>query len=337
MISQYYYQQMSRLQQTVYRQMYDGLSALSPSFQVTALSMQELSEILFQLRLDHPQIFYVTGFSCRKAQGADSVMMQPKYMFEKKKIREHQKTLQARMERLLRPAENLGELEKERYIHSFICENVRYDKLKKHYSHEIIGPLHQGIGVCEGIAKTVKLFCDKLNIECMVVICGEDPEHGNPYRHAWNILKIQGVYYHLDATFDLTLSRYGTARFDYFNLDDKQMFKDHRPLIYPAPACTKGDVFYYKEEKLSFTKEEEVGKRVQQAIRKKQAHYVFHWRGGYLNQEIVKRLMEAVAKAAEEKGKSVTVSINVPQAVFLLSFHDDMRKLEIEEEQAEEN
>lgn len=35
MISQYYYQQMSRLQQTVYRQMYDGLSALSPSFQVT--------------------------------------------------------------------------------------------------------------------------------------------------------------------------------------------------------------------------------------------------------------------------------------------------------------
>lgn len=131
----------------------------------------------------------------------------------------------------------------------------------------------------------MKLFCDRLNIECMVVICGEDPEHGNPYRHAWNILKIQGVYYHLDVTFDLTLSRYGAFRFDYFNLDDKQMFKDHRPLIYPAPACTKGDVFYYKEE----------------------------------------------------KGKSVTVSINVPQAVFLLSFHDDKRKLEIQKEQAEEN
>lgn len=29
-------------------------------------------------------------------------------------------------------------LEKEQYIHDFLCENVRYDKLKKPYSHEII-------------------------------------------------------------------------------------------------------------------------------------------------------------------------------------------------------
>ena len=35
-------------------------------------------------------------------------------------------------------------------------KHVRYDKLKKSYSHEIIGPLGQGVGVCEGIAKSVK-------------------------------------------------------------------------------------------------------------------------------------------------------------------------------------
>ena len=54
------------------------------------------------------------------------------------------------MEKLARPAAKLAELEKEKYIHDFICENIHYDKLKKPYSHEIIGPLGHGVGVCEG-------------------------------------------------------------------------------------------------------------------------------------------------------------------------------------------
>ena len=61
-----------------------------------------------------------------------------------------------RVEKLARAAKDLSEWEKEKYIHDFICENVTYDKLKKAYSHEIIGPLGHGVGVCEGIAKSVK-------------------------------------------------------------------------------------------------------------------------------------------------------------------------------------
>lgn len=73
----------------------------------------------------------------------------------------------------------LSEWEKEKYVHDFICENVHYDKLKKSYSHEIIGPLGQGVGVCEGIAKSVKVLCDALGIWCMIAICGNNPEKGS--------------------------------------------------------------------------------------------------------------------------------------------------------------
>ena len=51
----------------------------------------------------------------------------------------------ARVEKLIRPAQKLSEWEKEKYVHDFICENIRYDKLKKSYSHEIIGPLGQAL------------------------------------------------------------------------------------------------------------------------------------------------------------------------------------------------
>ena len=127
--------------------------------------------------------------------------------------------MSARVEKLARTVSTKTELEKELYIHDFICENIHYDKLKKPYSHEIIGPLGHGVGVCEGIAKSVKVLCDALGIWCIIVISEANPEKKIKYRHAWNIVKIGKTYYHLDATFDLSLSKTLT-RHDYFNLSD---------------------------------------------------------------------------------------------------------------------
>ena len=62
-------------------------------------------------------------------------------------------SLESRISRLVRQAEGMAPEEKEKYVHDFICSNVTYDKLKKQYSHEIIGPLQQGIGVCEALPR----------------------------------------------------------------------------------------------------------------------------------------------------------------------------------------
>ncbi len=199
---------------------------------------------------------------------------------------------------------------------------MTYDKLKKSYSHEIIGPLQQGIGVCEGIAKVVKLLCDELGIPCIIAVCDADPEHGLKYRHAWNVIRIQGRWYHLDATYDNSLGRYGEKRFDYFNLEDRKIFRDHRAVIYPIPACTDGNRFYYKENRLSLTKPEDVGKRLRTAIRKKQKYFVFHWRGGYLTREVLEQIAADAALAAKEKDKYIRMSFNYAQAVIRLAIED---------------
>ncbi len=70
-------------------------------------------------------------------------------------------------------AEKLSEKEKELFIHDFIVKNVKYDKLKKEYSHEIIGAL--GNGVFEGMAKAVKILCDELGIWCIVALSDANP------------------------------------------------------------------------------------------------------------------------------------------------------------------
>ena len=331
----YYYQHMSKPQQVAYHAMKAGFTALPPGFSVPRLENRELSDIFFQLRLDCPEIFYVTGFTYRFAPGAENVELLPEYLFDKAKIKDHQKALAARVEKLTRPAKNMTALEKERYIHDFICQNVRYDKLKKPYSHEIIGPLGQGVGVCEGIAKSVKILCDALGLWCIIAISEANPEQGIKYRHAWNILKLDGQYVHLDATFDNSLGHDGVLRYDYFNLDDKRLFRDHQPVIYPVPACASGDRFYYREAKLSFTKVEDVVKRAQMAIRK-DLPFVFHWRGGPFTREVLVQLVQALEEAAQKRNRHAAVSFNRPQAVLQVRFPAELPQEAAAEEDANE-
>lgn len=335
-MERYYYGTMGKQEQAVYRAMEQGFLALSEEFQVPRLEAKELSDVFFRLRLDHPEIFWVSGFHYRYYRESPNLIFVPEYLFDKGKIKEHKRAMEARIEKLARPAMGFSELEKEKYVHDFICENVRYDKLKKAYSHEIIGPLGQGVGVCEGIAKAVKALCDALGLWCMIAVCGNNPEKGIKYLHTWNIVRIGKTYYHLDATFDNTLGEAGGEfRYDYFNLDDKSVFRDHEPLIAPAPVCPDGDHFYYKEKKLSFTKTEEVYKRALQAAKKGKS-LTFHWRGGYLTRAVLEELLDLVKKAGAEKGKAVRVGLNWPQAVLRLDYGTDMGESQVVWEEANE-
>ena len=331
----YYYQHLPKPQQAAYHAMKTGFAALSPGFSVPRLENRELSDIFFRLRLDCPEIFYVTGFTYRFTPGAENVELLPEYLFDKAKIRDHQKALASRVDKLARPAMNMTASEKERYIHDFICQNVRYDKLKKPYSHEIIGPLGQGVGVCDGIAKSVKILCDALGLWCIIAVSEANPDQGVKYRHAWNILKLDGQYVHLDATFDNSLGHDGVIRYDYFNLDDKRLFRDHQPVIYPVPACAASDRFYYREAKLSFTKVEDVVKRAQMAIRKG-LPFVFHWRGGPFTREVLIQLVQALEEAAQKRNRHAAVSYNRPQAVLQVHFPAKLPQEAAAEEEANE-
>lgn len=331
----YYYESLNKEQQKAYYQIKTGLESFSASFFVQRLSDKELSDLYFMVRLDHPEIFYSVTFSYRYYPDSTMVELIPVYLFHKDKIREHQKALQARVKKLSRTAMDMSELEKQRYIHDFICENVRYDKLKKEYSHEIIGPLCNGVGVCEGIAKSVKILCDELGIRCMIALSEANPEKGIKYRHAWNIMRIGGKYYHFDATFDNTLSKDGVIRYDYVNLPDKLIFRDHEPVIWKMPECSDGDHFFYKENKISFTTVDEVRKRCKQAVKKNKI-FLFHWRGGFLTKEVLKELLMVFSEEGKIKEKTPVVSVNWAQAVIKVRFTDEIIEEKIEMEEANE-
>ena len=335
-MEQYYYNKLNKAQQNTYHAIKTGLQSLAPSFQIPRLEHKELSDVFFMVRLDNPEIFYSTTFKYKFYQDSGNAEMIPEYMFEKSKIQDHQKAMKSRVEKLARSAMKMSEQEKLLYIHDFICENVYYDKLKKAYSHEIIGPLGQGVGVCEGIAKAVKILCDALGIWCIIALSEANPEQGIKYRHAWNVVRINGKYYHLDATFDNSLGKkLNLIRYDYFCLNDKQLFRDHQPLVWKVPTCEDGEHFYYKEKKLSFTKMEDVRKRAMQAVKKGKV-LIFHWRGGYMTKEIAMEMMQIFEEEAVKKEKHARVSINWAQAVIQVRFEEVIPEEQLTLEEANE-
>ena len=121
----YYYQKMNKPQQAAYHAMQQGVLALADEIQLPRIPAEELYDVFFRLRLDHPEIFWVVSYRYRYYQDSPNIIFVPEYLFEKDKIREHQKAMAVPGGKAGKTCQQqFTEWEKEKYIHDFICENI---------------------------------------------------------------------------------------------------------------------------------------------------------------------------------------------------------------------
>ena len=99
-MEEFYYQKMDRQKQAVYHGMLQGVRQLADQIQLPRVDGKELYDIFFQMRLDHPEIFWVVGFSWKYYPDSPNLIFVPEYLFEKGKIKEHQIALTSRVESL---------------------------------------------------------------------------------------------------------------------------------------------------------------------------------------------------------------------------------------------
>ena len=88
-MEEFYYQKMDRQKQAVYHGMLQGVRQLADQIQLPRVDGKELYDIFFQMRLDHPEIFWVVGFSWKYYPDSPNLIFVPEYLFEKGKIKEH--------------------------------------------------------------------------------------------------------------------------------------------------------------------------------------------------------------------------------------------------------
>jgi transglutaminase/protease-like cytokinesis protein 3 len=134
----------------------------------------------------------------------------------------------------------MSEQDKVRAVHDYIINLADYDtkgvesESISEESHSPYGILVDKTGVCDGYAETACLILDRIGIECIKVLGTADG-----IGHAWNIVKIDGKYYHMDITYDDPVWSDGrnTLEHDYFLLDDMEISKDHEWERDKYPEC----------------------------------------------------------------------------------------------------
>lgn len=128
---------------------------------------------------------------------------------------------------------NMIDYEKELALHDYLVSNSQYDRrlftgTMSDESYTDYGVLVEGRGVCSSYAKAMFRLLNEVGIETLYVTGKAD--NGSGYiGHAWNIVKIQDEYYHLDATWNDPVSADGkeSLRHSYFNVTDEQIGKNH--------------------------------------------------------------------------------------------------------------
>lgn len=84
-------------------------------------------------------------------------------------------------------------LEKALLLHNYLVINTEYDYSYSRYS--AYNALVDHSAVCQGYSEAYVLLCNSVGIECKIVI-------SRSMNHAWNIVNIDGSWYHVDCTWD---------------------------------------------------------------------------------------------------------------------------------------
>ena len=123
--------------------------------------------------------------------------------------------------------DNMSTKEKIKTIHDYIINETNYDTFKTknikdttYKSNTAYGVLIEHFGICSGYSDTMSIFLNKLNIINYKI---------SNDQHIWNLVCLDGKWYHLDLTWDDPVSDKNVTRDNYFlittnnlkKLDDK--------------------------------------------------------------------------------------------------------------------
>jgi len=136
---------------------------------------------------------------------------------------------------------SLSDVEKVRAVNDYIVANTAYTDQTNSSPHSAYTVLAEHGGVCQGYALLAHSMLQKLGIETKYIV-GYVGQEG----HAWNLVKLDGQWYHLDTTWnDPVPDRKGAVRYQYFLVDDRTMAKDHTWIAKDYPKATSTMYSYF--------------------------------------------------------------------------------------------
>lgn len=259
-LANYCFEQLSAAGKRAYSQLEKGLENMDKQITLKeAIEAGELKRVIGALLQEHPLFFYVDTSRLEVMQAGSRSRVGFSYLYASKEVRQLKEELEERAKLILRNIlrEGMTEYEKVLAVHEYLKQAIRYDHsaLAVSYFTEartVVGALLRNSAVCSGIAKAAQYLLSMAGVDIMY-ISGESKVLGQEGPHGWNLVAIDGRFYHLDVTWDLQeVNRMFADSHMFLNLDDDSMFGEHSWELDDYPVCSSRQANYYVVNQLYF-------------------------------------------------------------------------------------
>ena len=216
---------------------YERIVSAAESY-VSAINLSDLSLNEFEVAKvfnyyidDYPQHFWldkgyqIQGVPQNGITKVKYLIMQ--YAINKDEITARRKKVDDSVEQLLKGINGDTEpFDRVKIVHDRLVNLVTYDLSTKN-PYDLYGAIINGEAVCEGYARAFQRLMYKVGVPCLIV-----KGSSRDIPHAWNLVYLDGEWYHIDATWNDAEVQIGTATipyidYSYFNITDQQIRIDH--------------------------------------------------------------------------------------------------------------
>ena len=226
----------------------DGLRSRDETISDLGRSAEAVGQAVRSVWLDHPELFWFTGGGTTRTATlggtVTGVSFEPEYAYSEPEIAQLERELDAVYEAIGLRLGGKSDYEKVRGVYEYVIETVDYSGDAG--EQDIVPALLRGSGVCAAYARAVQALLLRLDVPCRYVTGTARGES-----HAWNLVCIEGSWYHVDATwgdpsYSGEAAEFGVS-YAYLCLTDEQILRtrtveDGQEL----PACTDETWNYYR-------------------------------------------------------------------------------------------
>lgn len=345
---------LSKRLQEKYDQLDLHVHSFVPEMNHVGVTPEEMKQVMEHYRSDNPQVFWLNGnYEYRldkKNNTVDQMILsfsyldgltQDKIELTQADIEKKNRELQLAADEILaRVPETASVYQIVLFFHDELAKTVRYD-VTAPFQHTLYGALVQKAAVCDGYASAMQYLLGRVGIKCLMVYGADRANAGE--NHAWNLVKLEDEYYHLDVTWDLPPQNSDIPVYVNFLADQEQIQQRHvilSPILgesvdtsrkeyfyLPAiPMATCSDKWYYRYHDLclsDLSKETlvQLGETVQEAIFRQEPQVQFYFESKDVFQEFVQEVQQPrnnIAKYFPTRGyQEMTLSSSAETRVVI--------------------
>lgn len=271
-LNRYAYDLLNDDERSVYSTVLDAINnfVVEVSLQTYSITDTQIKKIVDYIQRDHPEIFWFQHGATFFFDASTHIVnkLELTYCMTQEEAKRRQEKIESATKSFLTAVnDTMSDYEVTLRIYENIIKLVDYDTIglerQKRTTtsadtpddlRSIYGVFVNKKAVCAGYAKALQYLLNLCGIECTYVTSDT---------HAWNLIKLEGEYYHIDVTWgdgsdtQKDRNRIDAINYDCFCITTEELSKldSHTPeSSFPIPKCTATKCNYHRRHGLYFEK-----------------------------------------------------------------------------------